>query len=149
MLFNIPTKAKEIFYRNKNSKLKAENVQAAIDELKEENDKASVSIETILASPTWKKVTAGIVQIIITKKAGETRIICSSAPGVGIAENTWTIIGTIDPEYRPAINIPFIGSYGTVMFIGYVYTNGNIIVYSPIAITTTGNAMCINVSYPV
>lgn len=149
MLFNIPTKAKEIFYRNKNSKLKAENVQAAIDELKEENDKVSASIETILASPTWKKVATGIVQMIITKKAGETHIICSSTPGVGITENIWTIIGTIDPEYRPVTNIPFIGSYGTVMFIGYVYTNGNIVVYSPIAITTTGNAMCINVSYPV
>ena len=108
------------------------------------------SIEVMKARPAWIELATGIVKMSISKKpTGDVTIVCSSAPGVVINANTWTIIDNLVAEYRPAINIPFIGSYGTATFIGYVYTNGNIVVYTPTAITVSGSAMCFNIKYPV
>ncbi|MCI5918143.1 MAG: hypothetical protein MRZ75_02280 [Roseburia sp.] len=107
-------------------------------------------IDSMTSSPAWSELATGIVKMSITKKTtGDVNIVCSSAPGVGISANTWTTINNLSDKYRPALNIPFTGNYGAVMFIGYVYTNGNIVIYSPTAITTSGNAICFNINYPV
>lgn len=55
MLFNIPTKAKEIFYNNKKSMLKAENVQEAIKELEQKDlniDTSLALLESVISQKT-------------------------------------------------------------------------------------------------
>lgn len=44
MIFNLITKAKDLFYNNSTSKLSAKNVQAAIDELKSKNDEVNTNL---------------------------------------------------------------------------------------------------------
>lgn len=108
-------------------------------------------IDAITESPTWKNTnTSGkSTDVMYSRKAGIGFVLCTSAPHNQVAANTWVTLGNIPDGYRPTQNTPFVGAYGSLPIIGYVYTNGNIVIYSTTAIPTTGNAICFNVSYPL
>ncbi|MGN0352382.1 MAG: hypothetical protein ACI4ES_12080 [Roseburia sp.] len=89
------------------------------------------------------------VGVAYTKRAGWVFAFCTGAPSSAIPANVWTVIATMPSGYRPADNIPFVGNFGSVFFIGYVYTNGNIVIYPTQELPTGSNAICFNISYPV
>lgn len=99
------------------------------------------------SAPQWF-TSQTLCQVGYAGKAGWTMVFCTSAPTSTIPANTWSVLATLDIRYAPKYNIPFVGSYGSYTFIGYVYTNGNIVIYPTYEISTNGNAICFNVSYP-
>lgn len=89
------------------------------------------------------------VGVAYTKRAGWVFAFCTGAPSSAIPANTWTTIATMPSGYRPVDNVPFIGNFGSYIFIGYFYTNGNIVIYPTQELPTGGNGICFNISYPV
>lgn len=98
--------------------------------------------------PSYKNVKS-IANITYTKIAGFVFAMCQESPIYVIPANTWTTIAIMPSGYRPAYNVPFIGNFGSYIFIGYFYTNGNIVIYSTQEIPTGRNALCFNITYPV
>lgn len=99
--------------------------------------------------PSWQTIKT-LCGVTYAERAGWTMLICASTPISTIPANTWSILANIpaDSQCRPKYNIPFVGTFGSYTFIGYVYTNGNIVIYPSFEIATGGNAICFNVSYP-
>ena len=99
--------------------------------------------------PSWQTIKT-LCSVVYAERAGWTMLVCASAPISTIPANTWSILANIPAESqcRPKYNIPFTGTFGSYTFIGHVYTNGNIVIYPSFEITTGGNAICFNVSYP-
>lgn len=166
MIFNLITKAKELFYNNSTSKLSAKNVQAAIDELKSKNDEVNTNLTTHKTSTDHDSryytkaqtnalltsnfgTVSSVVDVNYTKRSGFVFAMCQNAPSSSISANIWNVIANIPSGYRPKYNVPFVGNFGSYVFIGYFYTNGNIVIYPTQELPTGGNGICFNISYPV
>lgn len=92
---------------------------------------------------------SSVVDVNYTKRSGFVFAMCQNAPSSSISANIWTVIANIPSGYRPKYNVPFVGNYGSLTFIGYFYTNGNIVIYPTQELPTGGNGICFNISYPV
>lgn len=111
-----------------------------------------VVLEKNVEGTSWQNITSQNIKqapIMYMKRAGIAFVECTGHPHVLVNKNTWTEVGKIPAGYRPSKDIPFVGYYGTIVFIGYVYTSGSVAVYSNTEISTVGNGMNFNVSYPV
>lgn len=111
-----------------------------------------VVLEKNMEGTSWQNIKSQNIKqapIMYMKRAGIAFVECTGHPHVLVNKNTWTEVGKIPAGYRPSKDIPFVGFYGTIIFIGYVYTSGSVTVYSNTEISTVGNGMNFNVSYPV
>lgn len=111
-----------------------------------------VALEKNMEGTSWQNITSQNVKqapIMYMKRAGIAFVECTGHPHNLVDKNTWTEVGKIPAGYRPSKDIPFVGFCGTIIFIGYVYTSGSVAVYSNTEISTVGNGMNFNVSYPV
>lgn len=163
MIFDFITKAKEMFYSNAESKMKADNVQDALDEVNEKANNCYTKTETnALFTSEYetnivKKTTdAGMpttpicVGIEGTRRAGWGHITFSDKPIKSLEANVWVTVARLKEEYRPKHSIPFTWFYGGSISIGYLYTDGQIRIYPMVIIDLTeGLAININVVYPL
>lgn len=83
-----------------------------------------------------------------TKRSGWVHVVYTGNPVKMLSANEWTVVTKLPEGYRPVCNIPFVWNYGTYTFIGYVYTNGNIVVY-PTELIASNYQVVFSVSYPV
>ena len=154
MIFNLITKAKDLFYSNKNSGLNATNTQDAIDELND-NLTTIYPFDTIPTSGSVKGVTSGGIyksihdvsyinpsyselafpKNITFYKIG--RLGFCSLQGVysndSIAQ--WSELSLTVPTGYEAIGAPFGGQYGETGGTVQVFING-----SKLTLRNTGSA---------
>ncbi len=105
-------------------------------------------LNTNLTNKEMLITTGNYVSVNYIKRAGLVSLICQSVPKNNVPKNEWTVIATMPKSYRPMINTPFNAYFGTIIIIGYVYTNGNIVIYSTETLSTGGNGINFNVIYP-
>lgn len=98
---------------------------------------------------TWITHKTYCVDVQCAKRSGIASVIIAMNPKFTIpASNEWTILANIPPGHRPVVNTPFIFQYGNNSYPGFVYANGNIVIFTD-ANLTTDNVMFGSVSYLV
>ncbi len=92
-------------------------------------------------------LSANYCPVMYTKIAGWVHVVYTGDVVRTLPANIWTTVTVLPAGYRPKCNIPFTWNYGSSVYIGYVYTNGNIALY-PTDIVSLNYQVTFNVSYP-
>lgn len=163
MVLEFITKAKKLFYNNTKSRMKADNVQDALDEVNTKANNCYTKEQTNaffaseyetgivkMQTTAGKPITPICPEIEGTRRAGWGHITFSGKPTKSLTANAWVRVAELKEEYLPKHSIPFTWFYGDSVSIGYIFTTGAVRIYPAAMIDLAQNLQInIDVAYPL